>query len=131
MAGMTTTDMTLPATAPLTRRRLLGAAALSTAALTAAACGAESAAPTTNKTPATLWWWNEQDLLKETEDEIMRDWPARFPHITLNPIKVPYAQMATKMVTSLAADDVPDVTFSHQDWVAPFAQKQVFRSEER
>ena len=57
----------------------------------------------------------------------MRDWPARFPRVTLQPVKVPYAQMAVKMVTSLAADDVPDVSFTHQDWVAPFAQKQVFR----
>jgi multiple sugar transport system substrate-binding protein len=112
---------------PTLTRRLLGGATLAGAAL-AAACGAQpGAAPDPNRPPATLWWWNEQDLLKETEDEVLRDWPARFPHITLNPVKVPYAQMATKMVTSLAADDVPDVTFSHQDWVAPFAQKQVFR----
>ncbi|HEX2514216.1 MAG TPA: extracellular solute-binding protein [Chloroflexota bacterium] len=115
------------------RRGLLRGAALSAVALLGAACGAtsggdgEATGASPELGPLSLWWWNEQDLLKETEDEIMRDWPSRFPRVTLQPVKVPYAQMAVKMVTSLAADDVPDVSFTHQDWVAPFAQKQVFR----
>ena len=33
--------------------------------------------------------------------------PRRFPRVTLQPVKVPYAQMATKMVTSLAAGRRP------------------------
>src|SRR5688572_9683984 len=115
------------------RRDLMRGAALSAVALLGAACGATSggdggsAGSPAELGPLSLWWWNEQDLLKETEDEIMRDWPSRFPRVTLQPVKVPYAQVAVKMVTSLAADDVPDVSFTHQDWVAPFAQKGVFR----
>jgi multiple sugar transport system substrate-binding protein len=116
--------------ARITRRRMLGAATLSGASLMLAACAGrpEAGGGSADTSPVTLWWWNEQDMLKETEDEIVRDWPQRFPHITLQPVKVPYAQFATKMVTALASDDVPDVSFSHQDWVAPFAQKQVFRA---
>ena len=52
----------------------MGGAALAGVALAAAGCGDQRQAGTAaDKTPVTLWWWNEQDMLKETEDEIGRE----------------------------------------------------------
>ena len=64
----------------------------------------------------------------ETESEIMRDWPQRSPNVTLQPTKVPYNELTKKILVSLAAGDAPDVTYTHQDWIATFAQRKIVRS---
>ena len=64
----------------------------------------------------------------ETEAEIMRNWPQRSPSITLQPTKIPYNELTKKILVSLEAGDAPDVTYTHQDWIATFAQRKIVRS---
>ncbi|HVG96190.1 MAG TPA: extracellular solute-binding protein, partial [Chloroflexota bacterium] len=85
----------------------------------AAATGQAEAAP------VTLDWWNETDMDQPAEEAIKADWAQRFPRITLQPTKVPYGDYTKKILTVLVADTAPDVTYTHQDWTATFAQKRV------
>jgi len=108
------------------RRSVLGAALTG---VVGAACGApgESSGVAPGAAPVTLWWWNEQDMLPETEGEILRDFPQRYPHITLQPTKVIYTDLTKKLLAGLAAGDSPDVTYTHGDWIATFAQRRITR----
>ena len=93
----------------------------------AAACGGggSSATGQAEAAPVTLDWWNETDMDQPAEEAIKADWAQRFPRITLQPTKVPYGDYTKKILTVLVADTAPDVTYTHQDWTATFAQKKV------
>src|SRR4051812_2201525 len=107
-----------------TRRAALALPLLGAAA---AACGAGEASTTGQAAapPVTLDWWNETDMDQPAEEAIKADWGQRFPRITLQPTKVPYGDYTKKILTVLVADTAPDVTYTHQDWTATFAQKRV------
>ena len=112
----------------VTRRALL-ALALSTAGVAAAACGAGGSttgtAPKPALQPTTLDWWNEIDMDQQIEDAIKADWSQKFPQISLQPTKVPYGDYTKKILTVVVSGSAPDVTYTHQDWAATFAQKKV------
>ena len=57
----------------------------------------------------------------------MRDWPQRAPSFTLQPTKVPYNELTKKILVSPGGREAPDVTYTHQDWIATFAQRKIVR----
>ena len=117
------------------RRGLLRGAALGAVALLGAACGATSGGAGEARENGPLPSWPGHALVVERAGHASRrpktrscgTGPTLSPHHP-QPVKVLYAQFAPRWSPALASDDVPDVSFSHQDWVAPFAQKGVFRA---
>src|SRR5881396_2304733 len=107
-----------------TTRRALLALSLTTAGAVAAACGAGGASTGTAQkptlAPTTLDWWNETDMDQNIEDAIKADWAQKFPQITLQPTKVPYGDYTKKILTVVVSGSAPDVTYTHQDWIATF-----------
>lgn len=72
--------------------------------------------------PVTLTFWDAEpaDLVK-LRMEILKGFEAKYPHIKINYLNIPYAEARQKLVTAAATKTLPDTMFFQATWLGEFA----------
>ncbi|MDH2429548.1 extracellular solute-binding protein [Sphaerisporangium sp. TRM90804] len=115
------------------RRRISAVAAAAALALAVSACGGEDTA-TQPSAPAgsanaadvsgQVTWWDTSDATNEGPafQELVKEFQAKYPKITVNYVNVPFADAQNKFKTAAqSGSGAPDVLRAEVGWVAEFA----------
>ena len=72
--------------------------------------------------PVTITFWDAEpaDLVK-LRMEILKGFEAKYPHIKINYLNIPYAEARQKLVTAAATKTLPDTMFFQATWLGEFA----------
>ncbi|MGB9722955.1 MAG: sugar ABC transporter substrate-binding protein [Chloroflexia bacterium] len=106
---------------------LLGAC-VQAPAPTAVPTTAPTAQPTPAPQPVTITLWHAWTGAEETAlKEILDNFMAEYPDITVNPLQVPFDQLQSKFTTEAGAGGGPDILIGPTDWVGPLAEAGLLR----